>query len=113
MAFEKLTSCGSQWKDRSLCKLHVSPSTVRVGRRRNNAEEVGVPAVAGERGGRVDIAVGVDGVCFRFEGDIVGSLGAVAVVTLGNNIKNSVETVGDTSTVHRYGRGATSRSALA
>eukprot|EP00965_Chrysotila_dentata_P073034 2413871-Pleurochrysis_carterae.AAC.3 len=40
---------------------------------------------------RVDIAVGVDGVCFRFEGDIVGVFGAVAFVAFGDDVEWRVE----------------------
>eukprot|EP00965_Chrysotila_dentata_P023374 774948-Pleurochrysis_carterae.AAC.1 len=44
-----------------------------------------------EKGSRVDITVGVDGICFRLEGDIVRVFGAVTFDAFGDDVKSRVE----------------------
>eukprot|EP00965_Chrysotila_dentata_P188423 6172727-Pleurochrysis_carterae.AAC.1 len=55
------------------------------------ANEVGLPVAVGERVGRVDIAVGVDGVCFHFEGDFVAVCSTVTFVAFGDDVERRVE----------------------
>eukprot|EP00965_Chrysotila_dentata_P173366 5722850-Pleurochrysis_carterae.AAC.1 len=71
----------------------IGPRGVCACKRRNDAEEVRLPLVRG-RGRRVD---DVNGHSIYLS--LAGKVGGVIVVEVA---------VGDTSTVHRYGRGATS-----